>query len=220
MQRTGPMPWLRTAIASALLAALGMAALHAATDGLQAFTYDSARQLRALRSAQPLPTDLVLELHDGSVRTLGQWREPVLVVDFVYTRCRSVCLSLGALQAQLRAQLANEIARGDVRLLSVSLDPVHDDPARLAAHRGRFAQEAEGWDLGRPPDAQALARWLEAFGVVLLTDREGELVHNATLALVGPERRIRTFLSPEAAALASVLAREELAALAARGADG
>ncbi|MDP1690948.1 MAG: SCO family protein [Burkholderiaceae bacterium] len=180
----------RSVLAGTMVLALGVVAAYRTTDGFTAFTYESARRLAATQSPRPLPADLALETEGGQRRALASWPEPLLVVDFVYTGCTTLCVSLGSLYAQLASALAPQIARHEVRLLTVSFDLDRDNAAALAAYRRRHAPFADGWDIARPADARELKRWLDAFGVVVVPDRFGGYVHNAAIAVVGPQRRL------------------------------
>jgi protein SCO1/2 len=70
--------------------------------------------------------DLVAELDDG---------RPV-VLNFIYTTCTAICPMLSHTFAQFQAQLGPEA--DTVRMVSVSIDPEHDTPARLAAYARKF----------------------------------------------------------------------------------
>lgn len=186
----------RTAVAATLALAAGLAGTHAVTDGYAAFTLESARRLHALRSPAPVP-DLALELADGGRARLSDMQEPVLLVDFVYTRCATYCTALGSVYAQLQQRLTPEIAAGRVRLVSVTFDPVHDGATDLRAYRKRHSSDAVGWSLGRPQHAGELERWLQAFGVVVISDPLGGYTHNAAIHVVGPDRRLVAILDPQ-----------------------
>ena len=67
----------------------------------------------------------------------------ILVVDFVYTSCTTYCPVASALMNKVREQLGANVGR-DVLLLSVSVDPRRDTPARLAAYAQKFGP-APGW---------------------------------------------------------------------------
>jgi len=180
---------VRTTIAATLVAAAGFALAHAATDGFEAYTLESARRLQALRSPVPMP-DRELELVDQGRARLTELQAPVLLVDFVYTNCATYCAAAGSVYAQLQRLLANEIAAGKVALLSISFDPQRDDAGALRAYRARYSPMAGGWDLGRPRSATELSSWLDAFGVVVIPDELGGFTHNAAIHIVGPDRRL------------------------------
>jgi len=170
--------------------------MHAVTDGFEAYTLESSRRLHALRSPAPLP-DLMLELADGGRSRLSGMPEPVLLVDFVYTRCPTLCTVLGSIYAQLQRHLAPEIASGSVRLVSVTFDPAHDGAAELRAYRERSAGNAPGWTLARPQNSAEVERWLKAFGVVVISDPLGGYTHNAAIHVVGPDRKLVAILDPQ-----------------------
>jgi protein SCO1/2 len=179
----------RTAIAAALVSVLGVMLAHAATDGFQAYTLESARRLAALRSPSPLP-DLAVELVDGGPGRLSHVPAQVLLVDFIYTRCPTYCAALGSVYARLGERLAPEIGSGEVKLVSISFDLEHDGPGELRAYRTRYSRDAAGWEVGRPADPRELGRWLDAFGVVVIPDEFGGYAHNAAVHIVGPGRRL------------------------------
>lgn len=62
----------------------------------------------------------------------------IVVVSFVYTSCTTTCPITAALMAQVEAELAGVETGGEVRLLTISVDPVTDVPARMAAFAARF----------------------------------------------------------------------------------
>lgn len=58
----------------------------------------------------------------------------VVALQFVFTRCGSVCPAMGAQFARVQALLQGQ----PYRLVSISIDPEHDTPARLAEWGARF----------------------------------------------------------------------------------
>lgn len=185
-----------TTAASIIAFAAGLAVAHAATDGFEAFTLESARRLAALRSPAVLP-DLALELADGGRVPLSRLPGRVLLVDFVYTNCPTYCAALGSVYARLQQRLAPEIAAGDVRLVTITFDPGRDGPGELRAYRARHSADAAGWDLGRPAQVDQMRDWLKAFGVVVIPDGLGGYVHNAAVHVVGADRRLAAILDTQ-----------------------
>jgi protein SCO1/2 len=179
----------RTLLASALVCVAGACTLAAGTDGFRAFTTETARRVAVRAHPVRLP-DIELETARRERTSLSQWRGRWLVVDFVYTRCATLCTAQGAELAQLQDRLAAPIARGRVQLLSVSFDPAHDAPDALAGYLRRSGDRGTGWVASRPIDAHALERLLQAFGVVVIPDGAGGFIHNAALQLVDPQGRL------------------------------
>jgi protein SCO1/2 len=180
---------LRTALASAGLLLAGGGALAAATDGFRAFTTETARRVAVRGSPVELPA-VALQSQSGARFTLADLRGKWVLVDFIYTRCPTVCTVLGGDFARLERQLAGPIAQGRVQLLSISFDPAHDPPVRLAAYLERFGSRSPAWQAARPLTGEGLQRLTTAFGVTVIPDRLGGFTHNAAIHLVDPEGRL------------------------------
>lgn len=180
---------LRTLLASAAVALAGGIALAAATDGLQAFTTETARRVAVQRHPERVP-DAALETDAGARIALADLRGRWLLVDFIYTRCATYCSALGGDFAQLQRRLAAPLAQRRVELVSISFDPTHDSPARLAAYLAHSGGRGSGWIAARPADAAGLERLMRAFGVVAVPDGAGGYVHNVAVHLVDPRGRL------------------------------
>lgn len=59
-----------------------------------------------------------------------------VVVAFIYTTCTAVCPVTSQILSQVQDRL--RASDGDVRILSVSIDPEHDTPERLRDYAARF----------------------------------------------------------------------------------
>jgi protein SCO1 len=89
------------------------------------------------RRAEPLPVlgeipPFSLTERSGAAVTARQLAGHVWVADFVFTRCPDICPALSTRMSALQEPLAG----GDdpVRLVSLSVDPTHDDPAVLSTY--------------------------------------------------------------------------------------
>ena len=85
----------------------------------------------------------------------------IVVVDFIYTTCTTICPVASALLQQVQTQLGERVGR-DVRLVTVTVDPVRDTPARLKEYGARFGS-GPGWVwlTGSKPQVDEVTR---AFG--------------------------------------------------------
>jgi protein SCO1/2 len=83
----------------------------------------------------------------------------VVAVNFVFTTCTTICPIMTVNFKKLR-----ELAGDSVHLISVSVDPLVDTPARLSAWAARFAVPAP-WTLvtGSKPDVDRLLKSLGVF---------------------------------------------------------
>jgi protein SCO1/2 len=108
----------------------------------------------------------------------------------VYTRCQTVCSSLGSVYQQLQAQILARDLHGRVGLLSISFDPAHDDAAALSAYASRMRVNASTWkvvSLESVPERQLL---LDAFGIMVVPAPVNEFEHNAALHIVDGNGRL------------------------------
>lgn len=105
---------------------------------------------------------LMLRDHAGNDQPLQMlWRDRVTVVQFFFTGCSTVCPPQTALLREARTLLAARPGAREVLFLSISVDPLNDDPPRLRAYAARLGIAlglASGWLMltPRPADLEAL----------------------------------------------------------------
>lgn len=186
--------------------------LWTATDGLQAFTQESARRLEVRAHPRPLPP-LILQDQNGQPAALlgaSTGNGDIALVEFFYGRCSDICILLGENFARLQARIIkDDLAPGArVRLLSISFDPEHDDVPSLRDYGRHFGANEQIWTIARPTsdaDTQAL---LKHFGVRVIPDRTGGFVHNAAVHLVDGQGRLAGIFDPEdESAVAAAIAK-------------
>jgi protein SCO1/2 len=180
----------RTALLSAVLAVAGYAAAAWLTHDFQVWTAEGARRLEV--ALQPVsapavaidgpgiaPQALSRHLADG---------ETVTLVDFVYTRCQSVCLAMGSSFQQMQQQL--QARRGKVKLLSISFDGSHDTPGVLQPYASKLSADPALWRFARVQDARETQRLLSDFQVVVVPDGLGDFQHNAAFLVIDQKGRL------------------------------
>ncbi|MDE1164581.1 MAG: SCO family protein [Pseudomonas sp.] len=67
----------------------------------------------------------------------------IVVMGFIYTRCTTVCPVVSSIMGKVQQQLGGRVGT-EVQLVSISVDPLRDDPPRLAAYARQF-QHGPGW---------------------------------------------------------------------------
>jgi protein SCO1 len=82
---------------------------------------------------------------DGVLRKLKSdvVGDKLAVISFAYTSCTTVCPALTTLMAKLQAELL-ESGPSDVQLVTITLDPARDTPARLRAFGKQYGVKP-GW---------------------------------------------------------------------------
>lgn len=184
-------PFAGTLIACTVAVALGSAAVVAVTGGGRHWTLEDARRARAA-DGRLLAPSAVLRDGAGDAVTFAP-RGTVQVVDFIYTSCPTVCLSLGTAFQRMQhvIRVSPDPAVREVRLLSVSIDPERDDATALAAWAGRHRADAATWRVAAPTSPDASSALLRALGVVVVADGAGGFVHNASLHVIDARGRVR-----------------------------
>jgi len=128
--------------------------------------HGAARPQAAAMSGKPVkPTDAaVLVDQDGRQLRLASdaLADRIVVVGFVYTNCSDICPMVSHTFAQLQESLA-PLMDSKVRLVSLTVDPVRDTPARLKEYSAHFSPKP-GW-LWLTGDTRNVAQALQAFGI-------------------------------------------------------
>ena len=177
-------------VASTLCAlAVGLKLLWWQTDGLRAFTQESARRLQI--EEQPLALNPVrLELHNGDFRDWSDWGDSYVIVDFIFTRCLTLCTTLGHEFRRIQREADDLIRSGRLALLSVSFDPARDGPEQLQSYVRRYSPDDDSWLAARAAEAAGTQQLLDEFGVVVIADEWGGYMHNTALHLIAPDGRL------------------------------
>lgn len=180
----------RGVLISTLVVSLGSWFFWWGTDGFTAFTAETARRVEILRSPRALP-DVTLQDQDGNIFSLQDYQGKLLAVDFIFTRCTTLCRSMGMIFKQIRDRVPKESLGQDFALISISFDPEHDNPANLKKYGETYGADGNIWRIARVPDKAQLQSLLDAFGIIVIPDEFGGFEHNAALHLVGREGRLR-----------------------------
>ena len=186
----------KTAFASAFLATAAYASAAWLTHDFQVWTAEGSRRLEV--ALLPVATPAVqVQGPAGPLQPLRQMLadgQAVTILDFVYTRCQTVCLALGSVYQQMQASLQlarqTDAAARRVQLMSISFDNRRDDPQALAGYAVRLKADAAIWRLVGVPSPQDLAQLLTDFQVVVVDSAQGEFEHNAALLVVDTHGRL------------------------------
>ena len=166
------------------------------THDFQVWTAEGARRLEV--ALLPVATPAVqVQAPSGPAKPLRRLladEQTVTIVDFIYTRCQTVCLALGStyqqMQSSLQSARATDVAARRVQLLSISFDSQRDDQQAMADYAARLNVDAAIWRLVRVPNPSDLARLLADFQVVVVGSNQGDFEHNAALLVVDSHGRL------------------------------
>lgn len=179
----------RTIFATVAVSLAATATFWWGTDGLSALTAEAARRQQVLREPRPIPHARLEDQHARPL-ALADFGGRRVAVEFIYTRCATVCRNLGTSFRQIRDAIERDEPGNDLVLLSLSFDPEHDDPAALKAWVEAHGADGRRWRVARIAEPARLAALLEAFGVVVVADGFGGWEHNAAIHLLGRDGRL------------------------------
>ena len=105
----------------------------------------------------------------------------IVAINFIYTSCTTVCPLVSATFKSLQGKLGEHLGK-DVRLISISLDPATDMPARLKDNAIRFnAKPGWVWLTGNKPEVDLVLKGLGT--------SSANFTEHAPLVIVGDGRR-------------------------------
>lgn len=195
----------RLALLLAIGGAAGAGALWLGSDGLRAFTAESARRLEVERRPRALP-EVALQDQDGHPASLRDLAGKVVLLDFIYARCPTVCTVQGSGFEVLRERIRAGGLEGRIALVTLSFDPAHDGPAELADYAGRYGGADAVWRFLRAPSEEDTRALLRAAAVKAIPDGGGGFVHNAAIHVIDRSGRLVRILDSDAADQAMALA--------------
>jgi protein SCO1/2 len=183
--------------ARAIVVALAIAAVGTAFTAAWARTKMMHAPMPHIAS---LPA-MAFTAHDGSTVTRADFDGRVTVVDFIFTRCVTSCPRLSERMAEARKALDSDVRAGQLRFLSISVDPEHDTPEVLATFAARYGADAPAWRFATGPVEDLERVVVQGFrtGLTRMAKRAevGDIVHGEKFIVVDRKGDIRAFLSTE-----------------------
>jgi protein SCO1 len=174
--------------AAQALIALAMLAAWVCVSGCQKQTQDSDERAGfAVRNTSDcLPDITLLDQHGQKVSLASLKGKPVLF-DFIYTTCPGPCLMLTSRMKLIANQLGSTLG-SDVRLVSITVDPEHDQPPQLLTYANDQGANENGWLFltGTPKQIDDV---LAHFDLIRQHEADGTVDHVLEFFLVGADGR-------------------------------
>jgi protein SCO1/2 len=174
--------------------------------------------IRPLLRHEPAPPPVVgrvpafeLVRSDGAPFGSDDLAGRVWVASFLFTRCASICPTLARSMAGLQERYRDWDVDG-VHLVSVTVDPEHDTPERLAEYGRAYGQDPARWTMltGSPDSVHELV--VSGFRLAMgpaEADDAGimDIAHSGRVVLVDGEGKIRGYYESDASGLDEVFHR-------------
>jgi protein SCO1 len=192
----------RTLIASLAVLMAGVLAFAGLTRGFTVLTAESARRQAVAAAPIPIPELIGIDQRGTRRRVFESAEHRVVIVDFIYTRCTSLCSALGSSYQRLQSAIEAQHLEHAVRLVTVSFDPARDTQEVIHEYGQSLGAKPNIWTILRPLDTEVLRRSLKVFGVVATPAPQGQFAHNAAFHVIdrrGRLARIIDISNPDAA---------------------
>lgn len=128
----------------------------------------------------------------GRVFTDEQAEGKIIVADFFFTRCATICPKMTVQMQQLQLKL-DDPAFEDVLFLSHTVDPEHDTPEVLEEYARRHQADTSRWKFLTGAKADIYLQGSEGYRVAAREEvmEPGGFLHSETFVLVDKDRHIR-----------------------------
>lgn len=182
---------MRAVLGVLLVCLLSLVAIGRQTEGFTVLTTEAARRADIARHPRMLPP-AVLQSSAGATSTVrGALASDgrVAIVNFMYTRCPSICLVMGSEFQQLQDAIRRQGLEDSIRMLSLSFDAA-DTPEDLARYAKSMKADGKIWEFASIPDGAERKALLDAFGIVVVEAPMGQFEHNAAYHVVASDGRL------------------------------
>lgn len=189
---------MKSVIAGLVVALAAVLAFYVQTDGFTVLTTESARRAHIARQPLDIPPVRVQQAN-GDYRDLHELLAAdgrVAIVNFMYTRCASVCVAMGLEFQALQKEIRERGLQDRVRLLSISFDP-RDTPEWLVRYENRMRADTAIWQSVLAPDEAGRTQILDAFGIIVIAAPLGQFEHNTAYHVVSPEGQLQRIVDIE-----------------------
>ncbi len=152
---------------------------------------DATGSFPAANKSDCLPNLALLDQNGQSVN-LSSLKGQYVLINFIYTGCSGTCPMLTSKMAQVEKKLTPDLAK-KVRLVSVTLDPEHDNSAQLLKYANEHGANGADWIFltGTP---KQIDDYLAVFLIKRTREADGSIDHVTTSFLLGPDgRQIRQY---------------------------
>src|SRR5579872_1736552 len=160
---------------TALMMLLAMVGCHSA---------DETGSFPAANQRDCLPNFALIDQNGNSVE-LSSLKGEYVLINFIYTSCSGTCPMLTSKMSMVEKKLAPEFGKR-VRLVSVTVDPEHDNPAALLHYANEHGANRADWIFLTGAPAQ-VDTYLAIFNIKRMHDADGSIDHVTTSFLLGPD---------------------------------
>ena len=128
----------------------------------------------------------------NEIKKFADWDNKILVVDFFFTRCPSICPKMTKSLNKVAGEFKNS---STVHLLSFTVDPEHDSAHKLLKYAEAMDLPQQHWDF-LTGDKKIIYKVARKQFLLTATDGDGgpeDFIHSDRVVLVDPKHNIRGY---------------------------
>lgn len=125
-----------------------------------------------------------------SLAAFAKLQNKILVTEFIYTRCKTLCLTLGDYFQQAQTHIKAQSLQQKIHLLSISFDIAADNSTRLNRYQSRMKMDDQVWSVATMASDADLAMAKRQLGLVVLADGTSEFVHNSAFLVISSQGKL------------------------------
>lgn len=128
--------------------------------------------------------------HEGKETMMSDFEGEVLIVDFIFTNCATVCLPMTANMVELQEKLKDK--KLNTEIISISVDPDVDTPEVLKEYVLGYDGDLSNWTLLTGYAQQFIENYaIKNFKTVVKKPGEGDqVIHGSSFFLVNQDGRV------------------------------
>lgn len=155
------------------------------THGFSNLTLESERKTLLFSNHPEINLHLTDEhAQQTTLTALAKLQNKILVTEFIYTQCKTLCLTLGDYFQQAQTQISKNELSSKIHLVSISFDVAHDKPEQLQRYRHRMHADENIWSLATLQTNADLNAAKETLGLIVLSTQLKEFVHNSAFLVI------------------------------------
>jgi protein SCO1/2 len=139
-----------------------------------------------LKPGEAVPNTVFID-QDNKIRDFASFRNSVVLVTFIYTKCPmpTFCPLMDRHFKTIQTRLEADPSLAKVHLVSVSFDPITDTPQVLKMHAGGLGADPKRWTF-LTGDRDEIDKFAMRFGVSISRDEKDpvNIAHNLRTAIV------------------------------------
>ena len=162
-----------------------------ATSNFNHLTLESERKALIFEKKPQLWLEIIDDNDNASTMSkIAINQQKVVVAQFMYTSCRTLCSTLGNQFQQLQRHIIDKGLENKIHLASISFDVDRDSAHRLKKYRELMRADDKVWSLATLKTANDLKLAREQLGLIIVPSQSLDIVHNSAFLVIASDGRL------------------------------